>query len=140
MTTLILKICVANPKSGVNVNEVYQDISKNLENSQSYLLDSSQVSGAAIELVVLVSGVAAIVTIADFLWKMWEKHKEKGQLYITIDPEKRVNIMISDQTTEKEIQEFQKKIDDYFESGEINKMDEEILYEVENTKIWKKIK
>lgn len=133
---LLLKICVANPSSGAKVDEVYRAIEDHLENAQCYRLDRSKVTAAAIDFVVILSSAAAITTIASFLYRIWKDHRDKGELFVTIDPDKGVQIMITDGTSEIEIEDFQKEINKNRKSNQLTKMDEDILEEIKRKRYW----
>jgi len=133
---LILKISVANPSFSAKVDDVYRDIENSLEGVECYRLDSSKVTAAAIEFVVVLSSVAAVATIANFLYNIWKDHRDKGQLYVAIDPDRGVQIMISESTSEVEIEEFQRKINKVQVSGQLTKMDQEMLEEIKRKQVW----
>lgn len=134
---LILKISVADPRvSGEEVDKVYGYIENNLKSAECYRLDRSKVTAAAIEFIAILRDVAAVATIADFLFNVWKYNKDKGKLYVAVDPEKGIQIMISDHTSKIEIEEFQRKTNLANAEGQMNNMDKELLEEIKSQRIW----
>ena len=120
---LMLKISVANPPRSEEVDDVYEAIENKVEGAECYRLNVSGVTAAAIEFLLILSSVANVATIAGLLYQIWKDHKEKGQLYVAVDPDRDVQIMISDRTSEVEIEEFQRKINRIHASGQMTQMD-----------------
>jgi hypothetical protein len=92
---LALKISVANPVAGLKVSEVYDELEKVLPRADSYRLDSSKVSAAAIEFLTVLYVTGSVTSIAGLLWYVYDSKirpkKAKGNdcgLYIAIDPER----------------------------------------------------
>jgi len=131
-----LKISVADPSPSAKVDDVYRDIESSLNDSECYRLDGSKVTAAAIEFVVILLSAAAIATIANFLYNVWKDHRDKGQLYVAVDPDKDIQIMISENTSEIEIEDFQRKINRVQSSGKVTQMDQDILEEIKRKRIW----
>ncbi len=137
---LILKISVANPvKSSKETDEVYKTIENSIEGAQTFRLDRSKVTAAAIEFISILTATGAIAEIASLLYTIWKDHRDKGSLYVSVDSPK-IEIMISSKTTEIEIEEFQRKINKFVESGQITDFDKEILEEIKHRRIWIKTK
>jgi len=128
-----------NPPSS-EVDDVYNAIENKLKSGECYRLDRSKVTGAAIEFIVILTSAAAVATIANFLYQIWKDHKDKGQLYVAVDPDKDVHIMISENTSEIEIEEFQRKINKIYASGQMSQLDRKIIEEIKYRKIWMKKK
>jgi hypothetical protein len=131
---LVLKISVANPSSVEGADDVYASIENGLEGAECYRLDRSKVTAAAIEFVVILSSAAAIATIANFLYNVWKDNRDKGHLYVYLNPD--VQIMIEGQTSMIEIEEIQRRINNIQASGQLTQMDHEILEEIKQKRIW----
>jgi len=50
-------------------------------------------------------------------------------LYVTVNPDKDVHIMISESTSQIEIEEFQRKINRRYASGQMLQIDQKIIEE-----------
>jgi hypothetical protein len=138
---LLLKICVANPMSDISeIDKVYMDIVNNVGSAEFYQLDRSKVTGAAIEFVAILTSSSAIATIAKIVYEIWKKHKQDGDLYVAVNPEKGIQIMISEKTSAVELQIFQEKINAIYRTEPINALDENLLTEVKKERIWLKLK
>lgn len=136
--SLVLKISVANPSSIEGADDVYASIENGLESAECYRLDRSKVTAAAIEFVVILTSAAAIATIANFLYNVWKDQRDKGQLYVCVNPD--VQIMIKNKTAMIEIEEFQSKVNQTHKTGQQIPMDKEILDEINQRRIWIKTK
>jgi hypothetical protein len=137
----VLKVSVANSGSSEEAESVYEAIQENLKDAECYRLRPLDgFGGAAIDFVAILQSAAAIAGIANFVYNVWKNHRKNGQLYVCVDPERGVQIMITDQTTEIEIEEFQKKINSVVASGCLNRMDAEILEDIKRRRIWIKTK
>jgi len=55
---------------------------------------------------------------------------------VAVDPKKDIQIMISEGTSEIEIEEFQKKINKVHARGQLTQTDEEILEEIKRRRVW----
>jgi len=119
-------------------NEVYKAIEDGLEKAECYRLDSSKVTAAAIEFVVILTSAAAIATIANFLYNVWKDNRDKGQLYVYVNPD--VQIMIKNKTAMIEIEEFQSNVNQAQKTGQQIPMDQEIFDEIKQRRIWIKTK
>lgn len=132
---LLLKISVANPTSPES-DSVYSTIENGLKDAECYRLGRSKVTAAAIEFLVILTSAAAVATIANFLYNVWKDNRDKGELYIAIDPDSNTQIMISGKTIEVEIEDFQRKIDMVQRSDKVIQMDQELLDEIRRKRIW----
>jgi len=137
---LVLKLCVADPPYGADVDAVYNAIEKNLEGAEIYRLDKSKVTAAAIEMIVILGAAASIATIAGFLYQIWKDHKDKGSLYVAADPKNGIQQMISDEISDKEIEEFQTKLTKLIKSDRSGQIYEKTILEVRYSKAWVKTK
>ena len=138
---LLLKICVANPTSDKpEIDKVYSDIVNTIDGTDFYELNRSKVTAAAIEFVAILTSVSAIATIAKVVYDLWKKHNKDGDLYVSVNPEKGIQIMISEKTSAAEIECFQEKINEFYRSEPIGEMDENLLAEFKRERIWLKLK
>jgi hypothetical protein len=136
----LLKISVVNVTSRKKASEIYRTIEHDLRFKACYQLDGSKVTAAAIDFVAVIATVGAFAEIASFLYQLWKDHKEECQLFVAINPDKNVQILISQDTTEKEIQEFQNKINIELNNNQLNSFDKELLFEIKEKKYWIKMK
>jgi len=133
---LVLKICVANPPFGTKVDTVYDVIEKSIEQAEAYRLNRSKVTGAAVELTLVLQATATVATVANLLYNIWKNHKDKGQLYVAADAENRIDIMITETTTKKDLEDFQEKLVKLASSEREVEIYQETMDEVKRTRLW----
>ena len=137
---LLIKICAADLSDGKQVDNIYQLIQENPNVTECYRLDGSKVTAAAVDFVIILTSVAATMEIASFLYQLWKDYQKKGQMYVGLNSKKGVQILISKDTRELEIIQFQKKINMEVERDQMNDDDEELLYKIKKEHFWIKTK
>jgi len=137
---LVLLLCVADPRPGAAVDAIYNTIEENIESAEIYRLDRSKVTFAAVEMIVILSAAASVATVVSLLYQIWKDHRDKGNLYVGADPKGDIQQMISDKTSDNEIEEFQTKLTKLRKSDRSGQIYEETVLEVRHSKAWRKTK
>lgn len=138
--SLIVKICLADSASKNAPDEVYTAIESNPKIEECYRLDGTKVTAAAIDFVAIIASIGAISEIVNLFYQIWKDHKDKGKLYVGINPNRGIQLLISKDTTENDLQEFQQKIIAELKNTELNSIDKQLLLEIKETRYWIKTK
>jgi RNA binding exosome subunit len=133
---LVLKICFANLRQGAKSESMYEEIEKRITEAEVYRLDKSKATAAAIELALVLHATVAIATVTNLLYTIWKDHKKEGQLYVAADPENRIDIMITENTSKKELDEFQEKIIKLTSSEREIEIYQETMDEISQRRLW----
>jgi hypothetical protein len=137
-------MAVANPTPEIDVAEVYGEIEKSFSGAAIYRLDSSKVSAAAIEIVVLLSVVGSIASVASLLWQVYDhtvgrkkKPTDDCGLYIAIVPEKGLHWWVGKEflSLEDFQRDFTVKVERYLQTDDAQRIFERLGCEV-STDIW----
>jgi hypothetical protein len=69
-----IKIALANLGGSVDVDEIYQYIESNSNDLETYELDSSKVTAAAIDYIAILNAAGSVASLASLLWMAYEKY------------------------------------------------------------------
>jgi len=150
-SSLAIKIALANTGHDVNPNEVYNYIESNSKEIEAYQLDSTKVTAAAIDYILLLSAVGSAASIASLLWMAYDKfiapkkkHNATAGLYIVIhlSDKERIEFWIGNTHIAKDefIKEFTSKVTTFRNTKEARKEFEATKQQVSRSGNWIKRK
>jgi len=135
MHQLLLKMVVTEDNVRKIHKEIYQEIANQVD-GKVYSLDSSKVTGAAFDLMALLTGGAAVANILSLLIQILEIGNHRESIHIYIEGEE--PIIIHRNTTRAELIEYQRKLIVKFRD-ETSEFDKKLIEEAKYLGIWKKL-
>ena len=134
MHQLLLKMVVTEGNIGKIHEEIYQEIANQVD-GEVYALDSSKVTGAAFDLMTLLTSGAAVASILSLLIQILEIGNHRVSFHIYIDGEE---IIIHRNTARAELIQYQRKLNVKFRD-ETSEFDKQLIEEAKYSGIWKKL-
>ena len=135
MHQLLLKMIVAEDNIGKIHEEIYQEIANQVD-GEVYAIDSSKVTGAAIDLMTLLKSGAAVASILSLLIQILEIGNHNESIHIYIDGEEQ--IIIHRNTSRAELIQHQKKLNIKFRD-ETSEFDKQLIEDAKYSGTWKKL-
>jgi len=148
---IAIKIALANLSDEIDTEEIYQYIESNSNDLETYQLDSTKVTAAAIDYIAILSIVGSIASTASLLWMAYEKFiarkRQKNSdagIYIVIhlSEKERIEFWIGKTHNDKDqfINEFTFRVTEFSKSKKSKKKFNEIKKDITHSGVWKKRK
>jgi hypothetical protein len=146
-----IKIALANVGDLADPGEIFKFIETGSTDLETYELDGSKVTAAAIDYLAILSAVGSVASVASLLWMAYEKFiasrkrpESDAGLYIVISLTEHEHIEFwigkTHKDREKFIKEFTVKVTAFRKTRQAQKELEEMKRDIARSGVWKKRK
>lgn len=137
MYPLLLKMVIADASLS-EMYEIAQDISS-IINGDVYTLDSRKASGAAFDLVTVLTSGAAVATILGLFIQILSIRDSDRKIIIYVHSGEPIEIKIDKDSKFIEVINYQKELNKIFKENELSEFDRNLLEEIQYSDRWIKI-